>query len=724
MGHSKEKIMKQFHRSLRVFVAALLLCSWLSAQQTASSTSTLTSTTTTAVVPRLVNYSGKATDEQGKAVTGIAGITFAIYSEQSGGAPLWLETQSVQLDNKGGYTAQLGATKPAGLPLDLFTQGEARWLGVRINGGEEQPRVLLLSVPYALKAEDASTLGGLPASAFMLAGAPVSMAATADSGATPSALPPATVSGSGTADYLPLWSSSSALANSVLYQLGSGSSAKIGINTITPAATLDIAGGETVRGLLNLPAAATATSAAGADSRPFGLVASTFNSGTHAAANQVFHWQAEPAGNNTASPSATLNLLFATAPNATAETGLSINNKGQITFASGQNFPGTGTGNGTVTSVGLSAPSSDFTVSGSPVTGSGTLGLTWTVAPSPSPNPNSIVKRDAAGSIAANLIIGNEVEGEATSDGYGVVGTSSSGVGVYGSTQSFVGVSGAATSGYGVFGFSESGDGVLGQSENGNAVAGETLGTAANGVYGLNHNNYGNGVYGHTDTGNGSGVAAINDTGEGDGLYAYAPEGNSGYAAFIDGDLDVDGVLHKASGTFKIDHPLDPANKYLYHSFVESPDMMNIYNGNVTTDAQGDATVSLPDYFEALNSDYRYQLTVMGQFAQAIVSNKVANHQFSIKTDKPNVEVSWQVTGIRQDAWANAHRVQPEVMKAEKDRGLYLHPELFGAPIEKSISMSRHPMVLKLIQERAASAGNPALVAHKPLVKAPALAKP
>jgi hypothetical protein len=123
-------------------------------------------------------------------------------------------------------------------------------------------------------------------------------------------------------------------------------------------------------------------------------------------------------------------------------------------------------------------------------------------------------------------------------------------------------------------------------------------------------------------------------------------------------------------------------------------------------------------------SPYRYQLTVMGQFAQAIVSNKVANHQFSIKTDKPNVEVSWQVTGIRQDAWANAHRVQPEVMKAEKDRGLYLHPELFGAPIEKSISMSRHPMVLKLIQERAASAGNPALVAHKPLVKAPALAKP
>jgi hypothetical protein len=116
-----------------------------------------------------VNFSGKATDAQGKSVSGIAGATFAIYKDQYEGTPLWLETQNVQADTKGNYTVQLGATKPDGLSLDLFSSGEARWLGVTVNGGQEQPRVLLLSVPYALKAADAETIGGLPPSAFVLA---------------------------------------------------------------------------------------------------------------------------------------------------------------------------------------------------------------------------------------------------------------------------------------------------------------------------------------------------------------------------------------------------------------------------------------------------------------------------------------------------------------------------------------------------------------------------
>ncbi len=146
------------------------------------------------------------------------------------------------------------------------------------------------------------------------------------------------------------------------------------------------------------------------------------------------------------------------------------------------------------------------------------------------------------------------------------------------------------------------------------------------------------------------------------------------------GNVDILGTLSKGGGSFKIDHPLDPANKYLYHSFVESPDMMNIYNGNITTDGSGEAVVELPEWFETLNRDFRYQLTVIGQFAQAIVADKVANHRFVIKTDKPNVEVSWQVTGIRQDAFANAHRIPVETEKAPADRGHYLYPELVGAP--------------------------------------------
>jgi hypothetical protein len=180
----------------------------------------------------------------------------------------------------------------------------------------------------------------------------------------------------------------------------------------------------------------------------------------------------------------------------------------------------------------------------------------------------------------------------------------------------------------------------------------------------------------------------------------FAENQSGGFAAFFLGDVDVDGNLSKAGGSFKIDHPLDPANKYLYHSFVESPDMMDIYNGNVTTDGAGNAVVTMPDWFEALNRDFRYQLTVMGQFAQAIVATKMANHSFAIKTDKPNVEVSWQLTGVRHDAWADAHRIPVEQMKAEPERGFYMHPELFGAGLEKSVAAARHPG-MKLTLENA-----------------------
>jgi hypothetical protein len=123
--------------------------------------------------------------------------------------------------------------------------------------------------------------------------------------------------------------------------------------------------------------------------------------------------------------------------------------------------------------------------------------------------------------------------------------------------------------------------------------------------------------------------------------------------------------------------------------------MVNIYSGNVTTDAQGDAQVRLPDWFEAVNTDFRYQLTVLGQFAQAIVSHRVSNGQFAIKTDKPNVDVSWQLTGVRQDAFAKAHPLVVEEAKNARERGFYLHPELYGAPEAKGIAWSHHPNAMR-----------------------------
>src|SRR5580658_4923346 len=324
-----------------------------------------TSTQTVSALPRLVRFSGTVKDLSATAVTGVVGITFALYSEQSGGAPLWLETQNATADSTGHYTVLLGSTKPDGLPAELFTSEQARWVGVQVSGQAEQPRVLLVSAPYALKAGDAETVGGLPPSAFVLAAPPVASPTTSGYATTPADGPPAgSVTGSGTADYVPLWTSTSNIGNSVLFQSGTGSKAKVGINTITPATTLDVKGAATIRGLFSLPAAGTATATKGFDSQAEKLTASAFDKGTGTAVTQNFQWQAEPVDNNTSTASGSLNLLFGQGTNKLAETGLNIASNGQISFATGQTFPGTG--DGTITGV--------TTATGSGLIGGGTSG--------------------------------------------------------------------------------------------------------------------------------------------------------------------------------------------------------------------------------------------------------------------------------------------------------------------------------------------------------------
>jgi len=429
------------------------------------------------VVPRLVNYSGKALDAQGKALSGIAGVTFAIYKDQYEGSPLWLETQNVTADSKGGYTAQLGATKSEGLPLDLFTSGEARWLGVRVNGGEEQPRVLLLSVPYALKAADAETIGGLPPSAFVLATPPVGAATTSTPDVTqpqpqvPGSTPVTTAGG--TVNKLAKFDAAADITNSIIFDNGTN----VGIGNTAPGAKLDVSGTGTFRGLLTLPAISAATATAGKNSQPMNFTASAFNSSTAKAVNETFRWQAEPVGNNSTTPLGKFNLLFGSGTAAPAETGLWISSKGLITFAAGQTFP---SGGGSVTSVGLSAPSSDFKVSGSPVTSSGTLALNWNVAPSSAATANAIVKRDSTGSFSAGSVNAS----------LGVSGYSTA-VGVYGESDGTVsgdnGVQGVtfAGPGSGVAGFNSSGAsggiGVYGQGDTGMYAFGETTGVFAHG---------------------------------------------------------------------------------------------------------------------------------------------------------------------------------------------------------------------------------------------------
>ena len=314
-------------------------------------------------VPTLVNFTGALTDANGKPFSVTVGVTFSLYKDQQGGSPLWMETQNVTPDKSGHYSVMLGSTNSHGLPVELFASGEARWLGVQAQGQAEQPRVLLLSVPYALKAGDAQTVGGLPPSAFVLAAPPNAASSTpSSSGSNPNSNPPA-LGGSGQANYIPLWTNSTTLGSSVLFQSGAGAKAKVGIGTAKPASTLDVKGGGTIRGLFSLPATGTATATGGFNSQPMNLVTSAFNSGTSTAVPQTFQWQAQPVGNNTNNATGSLNLLFAQGNGKPAETGLNIASNGQITFATGQTFPGTGTITGVTAGTGLTGGGNSGNVS-------------------------------------------------------------------------------------------------------------------------------------------------------------------------------------------------------------------------------------------------------------------------------------------------------------------------------------------------------------------------
>lgn len=270
---------------------------------------------------------------------------------------------------------------------------------------------------------------------------------------------------------------------------------------------------------------------------------------------------------------------------------------------------------------------------------------------------------DAAGVVGVSTALG----------GNGVAGFADVGdaaYGVYGQADSGLGVRGASSTGIGVQGSSNTGPGVRGNNHDSIAV------TSA-------------GVVGESFISNGNGVSGLANSGSNAyGVYGQAVGG--GYAGFFFGRVNVTGVLSKGGGAFRIDHPLDPANKYLSHSFVESPDMMNIYNGEVTTDPAGYATITMPEWFQTLNFDFRYQLTVIddgnsADFVQAKIVSRIRDNQFSIRTSAPSTAVSWQVTGIRHDPFANANRIQVEELKSDLERGFFLHPEVYGRSADENM---------------------------------------
>jgi len=232
--------MKRIRVGINLVLISILCASvFTQAQQTVA-------TNTNVAVPPLVNFTSTLTDVNGKPLTGMVGVTFFLYKDSQQGAPLWMETQNVQPDENGHYSVMLGATISTGLPANLFSSGEAHWLGVQVQGEAERPRVMLLSVPYAMKAGDAQTVGGLPASAFVMAQPGASTSSPASSQSARPGHPKPPLGGSGVQNYIPLWTDNSGdLGDSMLFQFGTSA---VGVGTVTPVATLDVNGSMRAKG--------------------------------------------------------------------------------------------------------------------------------------------------------------------------------------------------------------------------------------------------------------------------------------------------------------------------------------------------------------------------------------------------------------------------------------------------------------------------------------------
>ena len=776
---------------------------------------------TTPAVPRLVKFSGALTGAGGKALSGVVGVTFALYEEERGGTPLWMETQNIQADAAGHYTAILGATRNEGIPAEVFASGQGRWLGVQPQGEAERPRVLLVSVPYALKAVDAETLGGLPPSAFALAGATPTApghlsghtpaAGEAASGQAPASVPDLT--GTGTTNHFAYWSNSTTIASAALYQTAAK---RLGLGTTAPATQLEVdspaatailgsatatsgsvngvngqtaspsgvgvngvntstTGGNGITGTANATSG-NANGVLGQSSDPSGNGVSGSNNATTGNANGVSGSTASTNGNGVYGYSAgsSGNGVFGY-NNATSGQAIGVN--GQTNSPAGYgvyglNLASTG-GNGVFgysnatsgQAIGVNgqanSPAGDgiyglnlATTGGNGASGisNATSGAANGVYGQSSSTTGNGVYGNALSTTGGNNGVfgqtaspsGSGVTGvnNATTGGNGVSGSSnatsgpSNGVSGYTASTTGNGVSGvaAATTGgnNGVYGqtVSPSGAGVTGVNNattGGNGVNGSSNATsgASAGVSGFSSSTSGNGVLGiaNASTGNTIGVQGISQSSSGTGVWGQAPGTGvvgvtelcnptctqtagvaglfstgtggtilNGYTGatrmfyvdsagngFFAGNLTVTGKVTKGSGSFKIDHPLDPANKYLSHSFVESPDMMDVYNGMARLDAKGEAWVNLPDYFEALNGDFRYQLTAIGAPAPRLyVAREVSQNRFKIAGGRPGGKVSWQVTGIRHDAYANAHRIPVTEDKPPAEQGRYLHPDVYG----------------------------------------------
>lgn len=600
----------------------------------------------------LISYQGYAEDG-GSPLDGAHDLHLALFDSPSGGTSPYGETHPATPFDAGVFAVALGGGTPDGgnqYIWDALDFSESFWLEVTIDGEAQAPRTPLRAVPHARTLVAPTRVAGASTS-----GGAVSVTNTATTGF-----------GAG------LYGESDAPAGSGVR----GTGITRGVYGVTEAATGTAWGvwGEsastTGRGVLGKATATTGVTfgvAGAADSEEgrgvYGHATNTIgvNFGVYGRSQSVSGTGV--LGDAVSATGFNVGVLGQTvSPQGTGVAGISYAPTGSLTYGvQGMAYSSSGRGvYGTAPRYGVFAEATNTTGDAWGVWGesasSGGVGVFGYATAATGPVAGVLGQATASDAGIGVQGVGGQygVHGSADRENgyglYGVVNASLGGTGVYGSapTHGVYGTGGF----YGVYGTS----GVYG-------------------VYGTSASGGGRGVMGYV-TANSASASAV---------FGFAQQPNA-YAGYFSGRVEVTGSLSKGGGSFLIDHPLDPEHRILRHSFVESPDMMNVYNGNVTTDAAGVATVTLPEWFEALNRDFRYQLTPIGSFSRAMIAEEIRGNRFVIRSEEPHVRLSWQVTGIRQDAWANENRIVVEQDKPAAQRGRYYHPTAFGLPRERGVA--------------------------------------
>ena len=611
------------------------------------------SLSTYALPPTTINYQGYLTNDTGSPLNSPpnVNVTFRLYTTPTGGSVIWNETQAVEVAN-GLFNVELGTVSPLSLPDDFNTP---LYLGIEVEtDGEMIPRRELTLTGYSVKAIDADSLEGYSASMLDQSAHvtdtsnPHNVTAAQVGAATPADI--ATHAADASAHH----SKTTSFAELTDQAGDSQLPAIVARDTeVMPIVLSNDGSGSTLDADTLDGINSTAFMSSGTDNW-VNNTGDTMSGNLNILAN---------IGIGTTTPSYNLDVRGSTSN----YLGYFYNDNNTSGNAYGLYARGDALDTGTGTGRGGYFYGRGGSASG---TAYGTQHYAYAYGASPAYG----VYSDADGGTTT----GREWAFYGLGDGY-----FSGKVGIGTSTPTLaLEVRGSAESYLGYF---------LNTNANGNAGGITAIGDAHSSVNGLAYGGYFI-AYGGSDGGAFGTVALASANGSNNayGIYTNATGGSTTgheYALYGFGDGYISGILTKGGGGFKIDHPLDPENKYLYHSFVESPDMMNVYNGNVVLDENGEATVTLPDWFETLNRDFRYQLTPIGAPGPNLyIAQKIANNYFRIAGGQAGIEVSWQVTGIRQDAFANANRIPVEEDKQGTEVGTYLHPEAFGLTQDRSLA--------------------------------------